>query len=153
VGGEPRRLRRGARPEGAQLSLPDYLLGTWEVDRALEDAAAGAGRFRGRATFSRDGDGLTWVETGEMRLGGYAGPARRELRIVPADGAWEVRFADGRPFHRLDLSGGTWRMHHPCGADRYDGELEVLGPDAFALRWSVTGPAKAQRLDARYVRA
>ena len=135
------------------MSLPEYLLGAWEVDRDLEDARHGAGRFAGRATFSRDGDGLVWEESGRMRLGGYAGPARRRLRIVPDGGGWEVRFADGRPFHRLDLSGGGCQMHHPCGEDRYDGELEVLGPDAFALRWRVTGPAKAQRLDARYVRA
>jgi hypothetical protein len=135
------------------VNLPRYLLGAWDVDRALEDAGIGSGSFRGRATFTRDGDGLAWVEAGRMCLGRYAGPARRELRIVPADGAWEVRFADGRPFHRLDLSAGRCRLHHPCGDDTYDGELEVLGPDAFTLRWRVAGPAKAQRLDARYDRA
>jgi hypothetical protein len=135
------------------VSLPEYLLGDWQVDRELEDSRLGSGRFAGRATFSRDGAELAWVEAGRMRLGRYAGPARRELRIAPADDGWEVRFADGRPFHRLDLSAGTCRMRHPCGADVYDGELEVLGPDTFALRWRVTGPAKSQRLDARYDRA
>jgi hypothetical protein len=135
------------------VSLPQYLLGDWEVDRELVDARLGSGRFAGRATFSRDGAELTWMEAGRMCVGRYAGPARRELRIVPAQEGWEVRFADGRPFHRLDLSTGACRMRHRCGADVYDGELEMLGPDAFALRWSVTGPEKAQRLDARYVRA
>jgi hypothetical protein len=135
------------------VALPGFLLGTWEVDRALEDAALGAGRFRGRAEFALEGDEVRWIETGHLELGRYAGPARRELRIVPAGTAWEVRFADGRPFHRLDLSAGACALHHPCGDDRYDGELEVLGPDAFTLRWRVSGPHKAQRLDARYVRA
>ena len=134
------------------MNLPEYLLGTWEVERALEDAALGAGSFRGSATFRTDADGIAWEEAGTMRLGRYAGPARRELRIAPAGNGWEVSFADGRPFHRLELSGSGCRMHHPCGADSYDGELELLGPDEFAIRWRVSGPAKAQRLDGRYLR-
>jgi hypothetical protein len=135
------------------LSLPGYLLGSWEVERELEDAHLGRGRFAGRATFSADGDEVAWTESGRMRLGSYRGPARRELRLVPDGAGWEVRFADGRPFHRLKLADGRCRMHHACGADLYAGELEVLGRDRFAVRWRVTGPAKAQRLDARYVRA
>jgi hypothetical protein len=134
------------------VKLPEYLLGSWDVERALEDAALGAGCFSGSATFRADVDGIAWEETGAMRLGRYAGPARRELRIVPSGNGWEVRFADGRPFHRLELSARGCRMHHPCGADRYDGELELLGPDEFAIRWQVSGPAKAQRLDGRYLR-
>jgi Family of unknown function (DUF6314) len=135
------------------VTLPGFLLGAWEVDRALEDAALGTGRFRGRAEFAPDGTEVRWIESGRLELGTYAGPARRELHIVPAGAAWEVRFADGRPFHRLDLSAGACTLHHPCGDDRYDGELAVLGPDEFRLRWRVRGPRKAQQLDARYVRA
>jgi hypothetical protein len=132
--------------------LAAYLLGRWRVDRALEDAALGAGRFRGSATFSADGDGLDWLEAGRMRLGRYEGPARRALRVVPSGSTWEVRFADGRPFHRLDLHGDRCTLAHPCGDDRYDGVLELCGPDAFEVRWTDTGPAKAQRLSARYER-
>jgi hypothetical protein len=133
--------------------LASYLPGTWRVDRALEDAALGAGRFHGSATFTRDGDGLAWVESGHMTLGRYDGPARRTLRIVPDGHGWAVEFADGRPFHRLELAHGDHcTFEHPCGADRYAGELAVRGPDAFEIGWEVSGPAKAQRLTGRYVR-
>jgi hypothetical protein len=133
--------------------LARFLPGRWRVERALEDAAIGSGRFRGSATFTPDGDGLEWVETGRMTLGRYDGPAQRTLRIVRDGDGWAVRFADGRPFHRLDLrAGDRCAFEHPCGADRYAGELTVSGPDAFEIAWTVTGPAKAQRLTGRYVR-
>jgi hypothetical protein len=132
--------------------LADFLPGRWRVERALHDAALGAGRFAGTATFTPLGDGLDWEESGRMTLGRYDGPARRTLRIVPDARGWEVRFADGRPFHRLDLRGDRCRFDHRCGPDRYAGELAVHGPDAFAIAWAVTGPAKAQRLRARYER-
>jgi hypothetical protein len=132
--------------------LGTYLPGTWRVERALEDATAGTGRFRGSATFTPAAGGIEWVETGHMTLGSYDGPARRRLRLVHDADGWEVRFADGRPFHRLDLEGDRAGFDHPCGADRYRGELAVRGPDAFEIGWLVEGPAKAQRLTGRYVR-
>jgi hypothetical protein len=131
----------------------EFLPGTWRVERELEDAGLGRGRFSGRAEFARDGDGLSWVESGRMTLGGYDGPARRTLRVVRERDGWAVRFADGRPFHRLDLRAGRAALEHPCGEDRYRGELVVRGPDAFAVDWTVTGPGKSQRLSARYERA
>jgi hypothetical protein len=133
--------------------LPGYLLGTWTVARTLHDAELGDGRFDGEARFTRDGDGVAWRESGRMRLGRYDGPAARELRIVRAGSGWEVRFADGRPFHALDLDGGSCALEHPCGEDRYTGEFTVRGPDAFDVRWEVSGPRKAQALTGRYVRA
>jgi hypothetical protein len=131
----------------------DFLPGTWRVERELEDAGLGRGHFSGRAEFARDGDGLSWVESGRMTIGGYDGPARRALRVVRERDGWAVRFADGRPFHRLDLRDGRAALEHPCGDDRYRGELVVRGPDAFAVDWTVTGPGKAQRLSGRYERA
>jgi hypothetical protein len=135
--------------------LPAYLLGTWDVVRDLHDADLGAGRFAGQARFTRaGGDAIAWHEEGRMRIGGYDGPARRELAIVPGhDAGWEVRFADGRPFHRLDLSADACAVEHPCGDDRYTGEFTVRGPDAFDVCWRVSGPRKAQALTGRYVRA
>ena len=123
------------------------------MERELEDAGLGRGHFSGRAEFAADGDGLRWIETGRMTIGAYDGPARRELRVVRDDDGWAVRFADGRPFHRLDLREGRAALEHPCGDDRYRGELTVRGPDAFVVAWTVTGPGKAQRLSARYERA
>lgn len=133
--------------------LRAYLLGTWEVTRALRDADLGEGRFDGIAAFTAAGVGIAWQEAGRMRLGRYDGPASRELRIVPAARGWEVRFADGRPFHALDLDGAdACALEHPCGEDRYTGEFSVGGPDAFEIRWRVSGPRKAQALTGRYVR-
>jgi hypothetical protein len=137
----------------AAAALDDYLLGTWDVERDLLDADLGTGRFRGRATFARSGDGLSWTETGQLTFAAYDGPARRELRVVPAGEAWEVRFADGRPFHPLDLTAGACAVEHPCGEDRYTGEYRLRGPDAFEVDWTVRGPRKDQRLAGRYVRS
>jgi hypothetical protein len=130
-----------------------FLAGEWRVERALTDAALGDGAFSGTATFAPRGDELAWEERGRLRLGSYDGPARRSLRVVAADAAWEVRFADGRAFHPLDLSGGACAVTHPCGEDVYSGAYEVLGDDAFVVRWTVRGPHKDQRIVSRYDRA
>jgi hypothetical protein len=133
--------------------LAAYLRGSWSVERELEDAELGRGSFLGEASFRPDGDGLAWVESGRLRIGAYDGPAWRELRLRPAPDGWEVRFADGRFFHRLALDGDACRMEHPCGEDRYTGEFTIRGPDAFEVDWRVSGPRKAQALAGRYVRA
>jgi hypothetical protein len=130
----------------------DFLPGAWRVERELEDAGLGSGRFSGTAEFSPHGEGLRWEEEGRMTIGAYDGPARRSLRVMRDKDGWAVRFADGRPFHRLELRDGRASFTHPCGEDHYRGELVVTGPDAFAIEWTVRGPAKAQRLRARYER-
>lgn len=131
-----------------------YLPGTWRVERDLHDAALGAGRFRGSATFELLEDGnLAWREAGRLRLGSYEGPGGRSLVVARAGDGWEVRFPDGRPFHPLDLAGGRCAVVHPCGEDRYEGEYAVEGLDAFSVRWQVRGPGKAQQLETRYNRA
>jgi hypothetical protein len=120
------------------------LTGRWTVERRVLDRRTGAaGRFHGVATFAPDG---RWTEEGTLELGAYRGPARRELAI--ADGM--VRFADGRPFHPLDLSGRP--VEHRCGDDRYVGEYRLLGPDALEVVWDVTGPHKHQRIASSYRR-
>jgi hypothetical protein len=133
---------------------PDaYLPGRWTVRRALHDAALGEGTFSGTATFTAAGDGgLDWVEAGQLRLGGYEGPARRRLHLAREDGAWMVRFEDGRPFHPLVLRASGCEVTHPCGADAYSGEYVVLGPGAFDVQWRVRGPSKDQRIASRYRR-
>jgi hypothetical protein len=120
------------------------LIGRWAVERQVADLRSGArGRFEGVAVFEPDG---RWLEEGTLELGGYRGPARRELRI--ADGI--VRFAHGRPFHPLDLDGHP--VEHLCGADRYSGRYRFLDPDALEVVWSVSGPEKEQRITSVYRR-
>jgi hypothetical protein len=135
------------------VRLTALLTGRWTVERTLEDAALGLGTFAGEAVFAPDGDGLLWREEGRLRLGAYDGPATRTLRIVPEDGGWMVRFADGRAFHPLDLREGACAVEHPCGEDTYDGVYRVAGPDELEVRWRVRGPAKDGVIASRYRRA
>ena len=118
-----------------------------------QHAALGTGTFAGEAVFAPEGDGLLWREQGRLRLGAYDGPATRTLRIVPDGTGWLVRFADGRPFHPLDLREGTCAVAHPCGEDRYEGVYRVSGPDELEVRWCVRGPAKDGVIETRYRRA
>jgi hypothetical protein len=120
------------------------LVGRWRVERRLLDRRSGiAGRFRGTATFEPDG---RWWEEGTLDLGAYHGPARRELRIAGD----AVQFADGRPFHPLDLTGGP--VEHLCGEDTYTGAYRLVAPDRLEVSWRVTGPDKDQRIETVYRR-
>jgi hypothetical protein len=188
--------------------LADYLLGCWDVERALAEGGE-EGTFTGVAEFSRAGgavgsagepasgsadasadapvsgsadasanapvsgsadasanapvsgsadasagspDRLSWDERGRMRWRGNDLEARRVLELVREAGGWEVRFDDGRPFHPLDLSTGSFAAVHPCGEDHYEGEYRVLGDDLFEVEWRVRGPRKDQRIHTRYRR-
>ncbi|RLU81349.1 hypothetical protein CTZ27_32965 [Streptomyces griseocarneus] len=135
--------------EPAPKGVPDavaYLTGQWTVHRTLHDADAGTtGAFRGTADFrpADDGGCVLHVEDGELDWGGAVNRAGRTLRLLPApDGTAEVTFADGRPFHDLDLRTGRWTVRHPCGRDRYDGTFTVVSPDEWHVHWRTTGPAK-----------
>ncbi|KUL34348.1 hypothetical protein ADL22_30275 [Streptomyces sp. NRRL F-4489] len=134
-----------------------YLTGRWHIERAVHDLRTGTeGSFRGTAEIRPDGPGGTLVhlEEGELTWQGTVHPATRTLRIGPRpDGTAAVTFADGRPFHDLDLRTGRWTAHHPCAADRYEGTFTALNADRWHLRWRVTGPAKDQLLRSVYRRA
>ena len=130
-----------------QLDPIAYLAGRWTVRRRLTDLETGTeGDFDGVAEIGADG---VWTETGRLRFGAYDGEARRVLRVV--DGG--VEFADGRPFHSLDLAAGVCAVEHLCGEDRYAGEYAVLGPDELRVVWFVTGPRKRQVIETVYRRA
>ena len=121
------------------------LTGRWTVERHVRDLLTGdCGRFEGVATITPDG---RWIEEGTLSFGAYRGPARRELRIAGG----EVRFADGRLFHPLDLTGRT--VEHRCGEDRYTGAYRLRGRDALEIAWDVIGPHKHQRIETSYRRA
>jgi hypothetical protein len=134
--------------------LAVWLPGEWTVTRVIND---GAGRFEGRAAFISDPGppvSLIWHEHGRLRLGTHAGPAERTLRIEPAaGGTWEVRFADGRPFHSLDLARGSDQVTHLCAADTYRGRYTVQAPDRFTTTWRITGPRKDDVIETVYERA
>ncbi|MGK5545850.1 DUF6314 family protein [Streptomyces sp. URMC 127] len=130
--------------------------GEWTVERSLSDLASGrSGSFRGTAVFRAADDGrLLQTEDGELHWDGTTGRAGRTLALLPApDGTCEVTFADGRPFHDLDLRTGSWTVSHPCAADRYEGTFTVVSHDEWHVHWRTTGPAKDHVQDSVYRRA
>ncbi|MFI7292502.1 DUF6314 family protein [Streptomyces sp. NPDC050121] len=154
---------------GGFQPVPDalaYLAGSWRVRRSVRDLASGdEGRFDGITVFSalEEGgpghdallhDGLLHEESGTFVWLGVARPAERTLRFLPGPtpGTADVRFADGRPFHGLDLRNGRHIADHPCSADLYRGEFTVLGMDRWRTLWRVTGPAKDLLLITDYMR-
>jgi hypothetical protein len=142
--------------------VPDallYLAGSWLLERSVRDlAGADEGTFTGTTTFSplheRGRSGLLHHESGTFVWQGVARPAERTLHFLPgtAPGAADVRFADGRPFHDLDLTSGRWITDHPCAADLYRGEFTVLDSDHWRTVWQVAGPAKDLVLTTDYTR-
>ena len=139
--------------------VPDvltYLAGSWQVERSVRDLASGeAGEFSGTTVFGRiEEGGLLHQESGTFLWQGVARPAERTLRFLPGTtpGTADVRFADGRPFHDLDLSSGRHIADHPCSADLYRGEFTVRDADHWRTVWRVRGPAKDLVLTTDYAR-
>ncbi|MEV0637282.1 DUF6314 family protein [Streptomyces sp. NPDC050619] len=139
--------------------VPDvlaYLAGRWRVERSVRDLASGdEGHFTGTTTFSPlDDGGLLHHESGTFTWQGVPRPAERTLRFLPGDSAGraDVRFADGRPFHDLDLTSGRHIADHPCSADLYRGEFTVQDQDRWRTVWRVGGPAKDLLLTTGYAR-
>ncbi|MGW1781074.1 DUF6314 family protein [Streptomyces sp. NPDC002143] len=139
--------------------VPDvlaYLAGSWRVTRSVRDRASGdEGRFDGVSVFGASDDGgLLQHESGTFVWLGVARPAERTLRFLPGPtpGTADVRFADGRPFHDLDLRTGRHIADHPCSADLYRGEFTVRDADHWRTVWRVAGPAKDLLLTTDYAR-
>ncbi|MEV5875939.1 DUF6314 family protein [Streptomyces sp. NPDC052101] len=133
-----------------------HLAGRWRVERSVRDLASGTeGHFSGVTVFGGlEGGGLLHEESGTFTWQGVARPATRTLRFLPgpAPGTADVRFADGRPFHALDLTSGRYLAGHPCAADLYRGEFTVRDADRWRTVWRVGGPAKDLVLTTDYER-
>ncbi|MFJ3233117.1 DUF6314 family protein [Streptomyces sp. NPDC086787] len=139
--------------------VPDvlaHLAGRWSAERRVRDLASGhVGRFEGVTAFTPlDGGGLLHEESGTFTWQGVSRPAVRTLRFLPGDSpaTADVRFADGRPFHGLDLSRGHHIAEHPCAADLYRGEFTVRDRDHWRSVWRIGGPAKDLVLTTDYAR-
>jgi hypothetical protein len=134
-----------------------FLRGRWRVRRRIVDHRSGVeGSFEGTARFDDD---LSYFEEGELRYGEHRGPATRSLRYVDRGGRRvEVKFADGRDFYVLELTGGGpaasdgWSAEHPCAADTYVVAGRITGPDSYTEHWHATGPAKDYELLTSYER-
>jgi hypothetical protein len=138
------------KPPPRTIAVPDtlaFLRGRWRLERRLSDHRSGVcGTFTGGAEFAATADPavLRYVERGELRFGGHAGPATRTLVCLGRPGgAVDVRFADGGEFYRLDLGPGRCQAEHLCGRDRYTVTYRVLAQDLMEEHWQVAGPQKA----------
>jgi hypothetical protein len=125
----------------------DFLLGTWSVERWIDDAQSGdAGTFHGTATFAKEGEDESRVrfdETGVVRFGDYSGRASRRLFFSALPGPLiGVSFADGHHFIDLDLREGASQDHHQCASDGYDVTTTVIDDDHIEEQWRVRGPSK-----------
>ncbi|WP_193369185.1 DUF6314 family protein [Pelagibius marinus] len=135
--------------------LKEFLQGSWALERRLDDRRAGQqGRLSGQALFAPLEGDLLYREEGRLTIGEHVGPAEQSYRYsFPALDRATVHFRDGRFFHDLDLSSGTWACTHLCDPDRYQGEFSVLDADTWRVIWHVTGPRKDLTLDSTYRRA
>ena len=159
---EPPSQTRAALYPVADLRA--YLVGAWEIRRTLDDRRRAAqGHFEGRATFTPgDENTLAYREEGCLELGGFETLAHQSyLYAFPAPHGRlhrgphraEVRFADGRPFHALDLSDGRWAAEHLCGRDLYRGRFRAEGAERWSVAWTIAGPRKDQVLESLFTRA
>ncbi|WP_030661779.1 DUF6314 family protein [Streptomyces rimosus] len=154
----------GTPAPGGRYPAPDaaaYLAGWWTIDRTVADVRTGTqGTFHGTAHYHPENPGagtapvpLRHIEEGHLTWNGTTTPATRTLRLHPRpDGTAAITFADGRPFHDLDLRTGHWTTRHPCAADLYEGEFTVVSEGEWHLTWRVGGPAKEQLLRSVYRR-
>lgn len=136
---------------------PLDLLGTWVLDRSVDDRRTGEHHtVTGTTTLAAVDDAhVAWTEAGTMTTAdGRSFPVERRLDVVRGpDGTWRVLFADGREFHAW-APGET--VVHACAPDVYRGEVRVDDAGAGAVAWSVlwdaTGPAKDYRMVSRLTR-
>jgi len=138
--------------------LRAYLAGHWRIARRIDDQSRDkTGEMSGSASFRDDGPDLIYAETGRLTLGAHTGDAVQSYRYAfpepgRAPGRAEVRFMDGRDFHHLDLGSGFCEVTHLCGEDVYAGRIEARGPDAWRVRWEITGPRKKMNIETDFSR-
>jgi hypothetical protein len=126
-----------------------YLQGRWQIARRVDDRREDAVyHMQGTGAFDIDPEAsapralvyqeeVVWQPAGEPQRG------LRSYRYR-FDGPTfaQVLFADGSPFHELDLASGMCTVGHDCPPDRYDGLYHLLDRDTFEVRWTVVGPRK-----------
>ncbi len=133
----------------AGAPAPSAFLGRWTIRRRIADRLGGDARFEGTASVTAAGDHWLYDEAGEMRLAdGAAFRAHRRYLWVPAAGAIEVRFDDGRPFHRIPLAGGE--DSHLCVRDLYAVSYDFSAWPEWRAVWRVRGPRKDYTMTSRY---
>lgn len=144
----------GTQAPGTGDWLPDAtaLAGAWRIRRRIEDARAGlTGTLEGETLWTPVADGLLQSESGVLRYGDAAPMQASRRYLWLRDGAgWDIRFEDGRPFHRL-APGRIGDRHH-CDPDIYDVTYDFGLWPAWHSVWHVAGPRKKLRIETAYRR-
>lgn len=124
----------------------DAFQGLWHLERTLEDLRTGStGRLLGRARFTPAPEGLDYFEDGELCLPGappLAASRRYRWRAFGPE-AIEVRFADGRLFHRFLADDPAPAAVHDCPPDQYRVRYDFGRWPRWSAEWRVRGPRKA----------
>lgn len=135
---------------------PDDFAGLWRLERRIDDRLAGQViAARGTARLVADGaGGLVYDEEVLLKLPGRAPvPGHRRYLWQKNGEGFDVRFADGRFFHRIDLSATAPACRHDCAPDLYKGRHDFAAWPVWSVSWRVRGPRKDYRMQTTYRRA
>ena len=124
----------------------DDFLGTWDLDRRIVQSDGQTARFIGQASWTPEGEGARYTETGQLTLTGY--PPMQAARRYRWDADLSVWFEDGRFFHRVPPQGG--HSDHWCDPDQYEVQYDFGDWPRFRVTWQVRGPRKDYRLTSLY---
>jgi len=136
-------------------ALPQQLadfLGTWQVERMINDARSGQTlRAHGQATFTPDDAGMLYHEKLQLVVPGQAPmTATRRYTWAAAPGGVAVHFDDGRYFHHLALGQVAPTDHHACDPDSYEVHYDFARWPAWSATWRVHGPRKDYVMTSHY---
>lgn len=137
------------------MTSPLELLGTWTLERTVDDRTTGEARsVSGDTTMSLLDDGrVRWDERGVMRWPGHEVPVSRTLFVEQRGEDWFVTFEDGRDFHPWSTE---TPVDHDCPPDVYTGAITVDRDgeelQTWRVEWTARGPAKDYTMLSRLVR-
>ncbi|KMW57160.1 hypothetical protein AIOL_002121 [Candidatus Rhodobacter oscarellae] len=128
--------------------------GRWRIDREIDDHLTGQkGRFEGAALFAPVADGLLYSENGVLSLGGQEMRAERRYLWRESGQGAQLLFADGRPFHFVDLTIPQPEASHDCPPDWYEVAYDFTAWPNWHATWHVTGPRKDYTMVSAFSRA
>ena len=133
----------------------DDFLGEWLISRQIDSSSPGqSGEFVGRAVFDPSPFGFHYRETGQLTTdSGHEMRAERRYHWHRRGQGAEVRFADDRTFHVVDLTAQQPTATHDCPPDWYEGAYDFRHWPRWTVRWQVRGPRKDYRMLSSYSRA
>lgn len=147
-------IRLVQRPEpDLPVSLFDFE-GTWRFRRKILDRLLGqTSEAEGCLDLSRCDEGLVYDEQLTLHIPGQA-PILGTRRYLwrPGPRGIEVRFEDGRPFHRIGLAQDRCEDLHHCDPDTYAVSYDFADWPLWSAAWNVKGPRKDYSMETLFVR-